>query len=255
VLARAAEHGLILVIDECDHTRESLMMVVHAVLNAGPKSRVLVASRDPLNLPDEHVHRLGSLSVPRDDAPATEATLASHDATLLFVARAQASWPDFDLSERSCRDVIRIARRLGGVPMAIELAAARARLLGTERLLHTLEESLRPVAQETGGVLTRQAVVRVAVDWSISILSPREQLRLRQLASLVGGFTLDDARQACGDSSHSASATAAAGRDAVASLESLCEKHLVMLGINDRGDECYSMHALVREAALRRGAR
>lgn len=251
-LARAAEHGLTVVIDECDHTRESLMMVVHAVLNAGPRARVLVSSRDPLNLPDEHVHRLGSLAVPRDDAPPNEATLASHDATLLFVARAQASWPDFDLSERSCRDVIRVTRRLGGVPMAIELAAARARLLGMDRLLHTLEEALRPAAKETGGVLTRHAVVRVAVDWSISILSPREQLRLRQLASLLGGFTLEEARHACGDSSHGSSAAA---RDAVSALESLCEKHLVTLGVNTRGDECYAMHALVRDAALRQPQR
>src|SRR5262249_40579768 len=157
--------------------------------------RILVTSRRSFGLIGEVAWRVPSLSVPAPNAPMTgekDATglLLEYEAIRLFVARAQAVAPQFRLHARNQRAVVDICHRLSGIPLVIELAAARVRALSVEQIAARLEDRFDLLAGSSAGVLPRHQTLRATLDWSYHLLSQAQQTLLRRLAAFAGGFTL-----------------------------------------------------------------
>ena len=186
----------LLVLDNAEHLRDAVAGFVARMREAAPRLRLLVTSQEILHLADEHVFRLGPLSLPADDEVAT---VAASGAAALFVARARAVERRFALDAGSAAAVAEVCRRLDGIPLAIELAAARLPLLGLDGLRQRLDQRLRVLSSGDRSALQRQRTLRAALEWSHQLLAPAEQAVLRRLAVFAGGFTLEAAQQVAED--------------------------------------------------------
>jgi predicted ATPase/DNA-binding winged helix-turn-helix (wHTH) protein len=187
---------LLLVLDNCEHMVEASGALAEAIAAHAPGVRLLTTSLELLNVPHEQLFKLGPLAVPAADEPANHEEFG---AVRLFVERAQAADPRFTLSATTAAAVAEICRRLDGLPLAIELAAARVRLLGVHGVRDRLGERFRLL---TGGARTglrRHQTLQAAIDWSHRLLSAEEQAVLRRLGVFVGGFTLELAQEVAGD--------------------------------------------------------
>ncbi len=208
----AAKRAL-LVLDNCEHVAEAIASFVDAVMAGASRVTILVTSQETLRAADEHVYRLGALAVP--DAADVESAAhfgalavpdaadvesAAHFGALeLFEARAQAVDPRFALSGANMPAVIEICRRLDGIPLAIELAAARLPLLGVEGLRARLDERFNLLTAGARVVLRRHQTLRATLEWSHSLLTPDERTVFRRLAVFAGGFTLEAAQHVASD--------------------------------------------------------
>jgi len=187
---------LLLVLDNCEHVVTAVAAMAQAIAAHAPGVHMLATSQELLNVPDEQLFRLQPLALPSTyDATGVIPSAA----TDLFVERARAVDPRFALNASNAQAVFEICRQLDGLPLAIELAAARVRLLGVKGLRDRLGERFRVL---TGGVRTampRHQTLYAAFDWSHTLLSVGEQAVLRRLAVFVGGFTLELAQQVASD--------------------------------------------------------
>jgi predicted ATPase/class 3 adenylate cyclase len=183
---------MLLVVDNCEHVVEAAARVVEAILAAAPKVQIHATSQEPLRSVGEHVMRLPPLEVP--DAETTSASEIRHaGAAQLFVERVAAADPRFVLDDANARTLARVCRRLDGIPLAIEMAAARVPLLGLERLAQKLDERFRILTSGRRTALPKQQTLRATLDWSHSLLAAHERIVLRRAAVFAGGFTLDAA--------------------------------------------------------------
>ncbi len=157
-----------------------------------PHSRFVVTTRQRLALGSEHVVRVGPLRAPRPASQSVE-DLAAVPAVQLFVDRARRSRPDFSLSDDNALPIASLVRSLDGIPLAIELAAARVRVLSVERLLERLPQRFDLLSTGRTDVTGRQATLRATIDWSWTLLEPWEQAGLAQASVFRGGFTLEAA--------------------------------------------------------------
>ncbi|MBV9175173.1 MAG: AAA family ATPase [Chloroflexi bacterium] len=200
LLDHLRDRQLVLLLDNFEHLHEAAPLL--AELLAGcPRLALLVTSRAALRLRGEQRFAVPPLATPEDPS-APPATIAASPAVQLFVERARAVAPDFTLTEANAATVGRICRRLDGLPLAIELAAARTGLLGPEALLRRLEQRLGPLALLTGGapdLPERQQTLRRTLAWSHDLLGPAEQVLFRRLAVFAGSWTLEAAEQVCAD--------------------------------------------------------
>ena len=193
-LAAALADGRMLVaLDNCEHLLDAVAPIVEALVHRAPGVRVLVTSQEPLKVAGEHTYRLGTLAVPATDAPLEEA--ARCGAVALFAERAAAADPRFRLSADALPAVADICARLDGIPLAIELAAARVPLLGVDGLRGRLNERFRLLTAGARTVLRRHQTLRAALEWSHGLLGPQEQVVFRRLGACAGGFTLELAQQ------------------------------------------------------------
>ena len=181
----------LLVLDNCEHLLQAVAELVQVLLRHAPGVRVLVTAQEPLKLADEQVHRLDALALPDADA------LGARDvgAVALFEARARAADPRLVIDERNLPTVIDICRQLDGLPLAIELAAARVPLLGIDGLQARLGERLRLLTAGHRLALRRHQTLRAALEWSYGLLTPAEQAVFRRLGVFVGSFDLERAQQ------------------------------------------------------------
>ena len=191
-----APQQLLLVLDNCEHLTDAVAKLVETVRTAAPQVRFLVTSQETLKAAEEHIYRLGALAVPADDGT-TDAMQAG--AVELFVARAQGVDPNFALTPAHTPAVIEICRRLDGIPLAIELAAARLPLLGVEGLRARLDERFNVLTAGARVVLRRHQTLRATLEWSHGLLTPDEQTVLRRLGVFAGSFTLEAAQHVAGD--------------------------------------------------------
>jgi predicted ATPase/DNA-binding winged helix-turn-helix (wHTH) protein len=191
-----AGRRLLLVLDNCEHLLEAVDRVVAALRKGSPTVHVLVTSQELLRHPDEHVYRLGPLGLP---AEVTATRAGEAGAVQLFVARVQAADPRFQLSEGNVGAVVDICRRLGGIPLAMELAAARVPLLGVDGVRERLDERFRLLTAGSRLALRRHQTLRAALEWSYGLLSEPEQRVLDRLGVFAGGFSLDPALQLASD--------------------------------------------------------
>jgi len=195
VLALVAPTRALLVIDNCEHVVDAVAALVERVVAAGPGVRVLATSREALAVAGETQVAVAPLAVPAEtDDPATA---AATPAVRLFVDRARAVRPDFQLDEASTAEVGAICRELDGIPLAIELAAARVKALPPGQLLARLRDRF---ALLTGGPRTAEArhrTLRAVLDWSHDLLSEPERRLLRRLGVFHGGWTLAAAEEVC----------------------------------------------------------
>jgi predicted ATPase len=189
-LTRAlAPLDLLLALDNAEHLLDGVAAVTEAVLNAAPGVRLLVTSQAPLKLSAERVMRLGTLAVPQGPLPAAEALVFG--AVALFVERAQAVDSRFTLTDANAPAVIALCRGLDGLALAIELAAARAPLLGVQKLADSLDARLKLLAgSRNRHAPQRQQTLRAALAWSHGLLAERERIVFRRLAVIAGSLDL-----------------------------------------------------------------
>ena len=191
--------NVLLVLDNCEHLLDAVSPLADATRRQAPGVRLLVTSQETLNVTDEHVYRLGTLPVPEPDSlPDTNAAL-HYGAVALFVARAQAADTGFELSADNVEGILEICRRLDGIALAIEFAAARVRLLGVEGLRARLNERFNILSGGHRGALRRHQTLRAALEWSHSLLTDAERIVFRRLSAFVGGFPLELAQEVAAD--------------------------------------------------------
>lgn len=210
---------LLIVLDNCEHIVDAVASVMEAALAAAPNVHALVSSQELIGIGGEHVLRLPSLAVPEESNPGVETALTA-GAVQLFVARAQAADPRFVFDERIVPAVVAICRRLDGIPLALEMAAARTPLLGAEGLAARLDERFRVLTAGKRTALPRQRTLHATLDWSFGLLSPHEQKAFRRLGVFAGSFGLAAAAAVATDSEHGETAV-------IESLAALCDKSLV----------------------------
>ncbi|HWO03441.1 MAG TPA: BTAD domain-containing putative transcriptional regulator [Methylomirabilota bacterium] len=223
VAAALGAKRVLLMLDNCEHVIEEAARMAEALLRANPHARVMATSREPLRAPGEYVYRVLPLEVPAEGAEGREALLNAA-AVQLFVARAQAVELHFALDARTAAITGAVCRRLDGIPLAIELAAARTAALGLEELAARLDDRFRLLTGGHRTALPRHQTLRATLDWSNELLPAIERTVLRRLAILVGGFTLEAA---------SAVATAAdlGAPEVVDSVTNLAAKSLVVVEV------------------------
>ncbi len=242
VLKYAEDRVMLVILDNCEHLLPACAELAKALLQRSPRVRVLATSREPLRIAGEIVFPVPALAVPARDGEHGPEALARCDAMRLFADRARASAPGFAINERSVAAVADICRRLDGIPLAIELAAARVRAIPVETIAARLKESFRLLRSGDATVLPRQRTLRVLIDWSYDLLAGAEQALLRRLAVFIGGWTLEGA-EAVGAGDGIAAA------DVLDLLSALVEKSLVLI---DADGARYRLLQTVRQYAEER---
>jgi predicted ATPase/DNA-binding SARP family transcriptional activator len=183
LVAVIGDRPLLVVLDNCEHLVDAAAELAEALLRGCPRLSLLATSREALGVPGET-----AWLVP---------PLASAEAAQLFVERARAVQPGFGLTAANTGAVAEVCRRLDGIPLAIELAAARVRALSPQQIAERLDDAFRLLSSGSRTALPRHRTLRGAIDWSHDLLAPREQVLLRRLAAFAGGFTLDAAEAVC----------------------------------------------------------
>jgi predicted ATPase/DNA-binding SARP family transcriptional activator/Tfp pilus assembly protein PilF len=228
-------HAL-LVLDNFEHLLAAAPVVAELMATA-PELRILVTSRAPLRVRGEHEYPVLPLSVPdRDAPPASAVDVATSDAMQLFVARARAVNPRFSVDDASAGIVAEICRQVDGLPLAIELAAARLRSLSLTEMLARLQHSLSLLTGGARDLPARQHTLRATIDWSYLLLDPVEQRLFTRLAIFVGGATLDAIEEVCSD----ADGTGIASEVVIDVLDSLVRQSMVQpnrLAVTDMASE------------------
>ena len=191
-----SDRQILLVLDNCEHLIEAVADVANALLREAPNVRLLATSQEIIKLSEEHVYRLQPLEVPDEDSLAAE---VDSGALALFEVRAQAAQPEFKLTPDNRMVVADICKQLDGLPLAIELAAARLPLLGLDGLRQRLSDRFRLLANSSRTAPSRQRTLRAALEWSYGLLTPQEQTIFARLSVFSGGFDLDIAEQVCTD--------------------------------------------------------
>jgi predicted ATPase/class 3 adenylate cyclase len=246
-VAEALRDGLkdkqiLLLLDNCEHLLD-VAPVVGSWLTACSGLRVLATSRAPLRLQAEHEYPVPPLGLPRRKPPPTPEQLSQYEAVRLFITRAQAVRPGFVVDNESAPAIAEICWRLDGLPLAIELAAARVRMLPPEALLTRLGKRLPLLTGGARDLPARQRTLRDAIAWSHDLLDADEQGLFRRLAVFAGGFTLATAAAVTNDSGT---------LDVLTGVERLCEHSLLRQDDGVKGEPRFHMLETVREYASER---
>jgi predicted ATPase/DNA-binding XRE family transcriptional regulator len=220
LLDALSQQDILIVLDNCEHLVGGCAKAAEALVRRCPRVRLVATSREPLGIGGEAIYRVPPLSLP---APGESGLLAaeSSDAVALFIERARAQGTSLSVDEQTAPLVISVCRRLDGLPLAIELAAARLRSLSLRGLADRLDQRFRLLTGGSRTALARQQTLEATVDWSYSLLNSAEQLLLRRLAVFAEGFDLDAAEAVCGVGGIEAF-------DIIGLLGSLVEKSLVV---------------------------
>ncbi len=197
LLSALADQNVLVVLDNCEHLIGSCAKLAETVVRSCPKVHLLVTSRETLGIDGERVFRVPSLTVPAEGAEELS-DLATSGAATLFVERARTLATGFILNDEAAPVVGAICRRLDGMPLAIELAAARLRSMSLSQLNDRLDQRFRLLTGGSRTALPRQQTLRAMVDWSYDLLNGFEQAVLRRMSVFVGGFELEAAEFVCG---------------------------------------------------------
>jgi predicted ATPase/DNA-binding SARP family transcriptional activator len=233
---------LLLLLDNCEHLVGACASLVQSLLRACPYLRILATSREGLRIGGEATWLVPSLSVPDTGILPPVRDLVEYEAVRLFVDRVRSHRPRFELTEENARSVAEICQRLDGIPLAIELAAARARAMTVEQIATRLDNSLRLL---TGGDRTatpRQQTLKGTLEWSYDLLSRSERELFCRLSVIVGGFTLEVA-----EALMSAKQEEMAAEDVLQLLSQLVDKSLVVAEESGGGSLRYTMLEPVRQ--------
>jgi predicted ATPase/class 3 adenylate cyclase len=197
VAAHLADQRALIVLDNCEHLLVASATLVDMLLRRCPGVRVVVTSREALGVAGEQSFRVPSLSVPEPGCAATTDALASFEAIQLFVDRATLARPEFALTDANALAVASICSRLDGIPLAIELAAARVRALSVREIDVKLNERFRLLTGGSRTALPRQQTLRSLIDWSYDLLSEPARRMLQRVSVFAGGWTLEAAEAIC----------------------------------------------------------
>jgi predicted ATPase/class 3 adenylate cyclase len=229
----------LLILDNCEHLIKPSAELAHAIVKNAPNVRMVASSREALHVPGEKTYPILPLPVP--DRLASLQVLQATPSVQLFVERAQAHKPAFELNEREAPAVAELVARLEGIPLALELAAARVRAMSVADINKRLSDRYRILTGGSRVLQERQQTLRALVDWSYELLQDNEKLLLRRLAVFVGGFDLEAAEKVCG-------VEPIEDFEVLDLLGSLVEKSLVMLQEGEEGTR-YRMLETIRDYA------
>jgi len=224
LLAYLKRKRLFLIVDNCEHVIEEARHVVGMILHECPDVRILATSRESLSIAGEHVYRMPSLPVPTASELLSANEVSQYGAVQLFSDRAFSADNRFTLTVDSAPHVADICRRLDGIPLAIELAAARVATLSAKQLAQKLDQRFRVLTSGDRSGLPRHRTMRALIDWSYDLLSDDERLLFRKLSIFAGGFTLETATAVCGEGEMDEIAV-------VDLLSSLVDKSLVQVDV------------------------
>jgi predicted ATPase/DNA-binding SARP family transcriptional activator len=248
VVGLLRDRALLLVLDNCEHLVDACAAMVDRLLRSCPRLRVLATSREALGIAGERAWLVPPLFLPPEDGRPTPEGALESEAVRLFVERARDVAPSFGLTPANVDAVVRICRRLDGLPLALELAATRVSILGPAEIAERLEDRFGLLASGTRSALPRHRTLRAAVDWSYELLPEPARILLERLSVFAGGFTLDAAEQVCpGDPLGEA--------DVLHLLSSLTTRSLVTMQ-EEEGRARYRLLETIREyAAAKRAER
>ena len=212
---------LLLILDNCEHLIEACAEISESLLQSCPNLRILASSREALGIAGEVSYRVPSLNTPNPaHLPALD-ELEKVDSIRLFIERAATAKQGFTLTKDNASSLAQICFRLDGIPLAIELAASRVKVLSPEQIAARLDDRFRLLTGGSRTALPRQQTLRAMIDWSYSLLSEEEKTLFRRLAVFVGGWTLEAAEAVCGEEG--------GGFDVLDLLTRLVDKSLVFV--------------------------
>jgi len=191
------EKQALIVLDNCEHLVSASAEVVNTLLNAAPKLKILASSREALSVKGEMSYPVPSLSLPDIKHLPVIEQLSQYEAVRLFIDRVLLVAPHFVVEKDNAPHIAQICYRLDGIPLAIELAAARVKMLSVEQISKRLDDRFRLLTGGARTALPRQQTLRALIDWSYDILSENERLLLRRLSVFAGGWTLEAAEEVC----------------------------------------------------------
>ncbi len=223
-----ADSKALILLDNCEHLIQACTRLVEGVLHRCGSVHVLATSREPLGAEGEVTYRVPSLSFPGEAERHTASSVAGHDGVGLFIDRAKLIRPNFRVTDANAADVAAIVRRLDGIPLAIELAAARTRMMGVQQIAAGLDDRFRLLTGGSRTAVPRQRTLQASVDWSHGLLGASEQALFRRLSVFAGGFTLDAAESVCEGGN-------VLGLDVLELLSQLVDKSLVQLAEEEDG--------------------
>ena len=190
--------SLLLILDNCEHLIDACAQFVTTLLGVCPKLKILPSSREALGVAGEVVYRVPSLSLPNASSHSTPDNLLQCESARLFMERAQAAQPHFALTPQNLNAVAQICQRLDGIPLALELAAARIKLLSAEQITARLDDRFRLLTGGSRTALPRHQTLRALIDWSYELLSQQERSALTRLSVFAGGWTFEGAEAVLG---------------------------------------------------------
>lgn len=196
---------LLLVIDNCEHLLDPCAELTAKLLVSCPKLHVMTTSREPLGVPGETIYHVGPLSIPNTAVSDDQQRTQESESVRLFIERARAFQPDFPVEEKTLPAIAQICILLDGIPLAVELAAARVRLLSTPEIAAHLQDNLKLLSTGGRAVVARQQTLEACLAWSYDLLTVTEQTLFRRLAVFAGSFTFEDVLAVCAGSNDSAS--------------------------------------------------
>jgi predicted ATPase/class 3 adenylate cyclase len=232
----------LLLLDNCEHVVDEAANVVQTLLRTLPQLHLLASSREALGVEGETVYRVPSLTMPVADSPPTPADVTASEAGQLFLDRATTVAPAFTLTEQNAAAVTQVCRRLDGIPLAIELAAARLTALSVEELAQRIDDRFRLLTGGRRTALPRQRTLRALVDWSYDLLSADERSVLNTLAVFAGGFSLEAAERVC-------AADALSETTVLDAVERLVAKSLVIAEQQHETETRYRLLETIRQYA------
>ncbi|HUF00757.1 MAG TPA: BTAD domain-containing putative transcriptional regulator [Anaerolineales bacterium] len=227
----------LLIFDNCEHLLDACAQLITALLTSCPNIKVLVTSREALGVPGEAIYTMPSLPLPEPGIVSIE-RLTEFESVQLFAERAALALTSFQLSEENIQTVVDICRKVDGIPLAIELAAARVNILHVEEILAQLQDSFALLASDTRTILPRHQTLQASMDWSWGLLDEMERVFLQQLSVFAGGWTLEAAQAVCGG-------------NVLDLTGALVKKSLIVVQQTGRGTR-YGFHEIVREYALQK---
>lgn len=228
---------LLLILDNCEHLLDASASIVNTLLRAAPNLKIMTTTREALNVPGEVSWAIPTMELPDESSGLTLEELLQHEAPQLFVERVLAARPGLELDDSHVTAIVEICRRLDGLPLALELAAARARALSVEDIAGNLEDRFTLLSGGSRAALPRHQTLEGAVDWSYEMLDETEREAFLKLSVFSGGFDLEAAR-------------ALAGPGVLPSVTSLVEKSLLVA--SSTATTRYRMLETVSEFARKR---
>jgi predicted ATPase/DNA-binding SARP family transcriptional activator len=233
---------LLLVLDNCEHLIDPCAQLAETLLSACPKLRILATSREALGLAGETTWLVPSLALPDSHQLPALMELSHVEAVRLFVERAAAALPTFTLTPANAAVVAQICHRLDGIPLAIELAAARVKVVAVDQLAARLDDSMRLLTSGSRTALPRQQTLRATIDWSYDLLAEPERALFRRLAVFASGWMLEAADAVCADPN-------GAENDLLELLAHLVDKSLVVVDMPPSGAVRYRLLEPIRQYA------
>jgi predicted ATPase len=233
----------LIIFDNCEHLIESSAQLMHSLLTSCETLSILATSRESLRVAGEISYRVPSLAVPRSDIQFAVNELANMESVKLFTERAALISPDFIFNAQNAFDIARICQRLDGIPLAIELAAARTNLLSTQKILTGLNDRFHLLTHGLRSALPRHQTLRAMIEWSYDLLAEKERILFRRLAVFAGSWTQEAVEEVCSGNGFESS-------EVFDLLSQLVNKSLMLVEPSNTGETRYRALETIRQYAL-----